>query len=74
MNRRQFLGAAAVAANLSVALEDDVDGISQETAAEVVSELVDPARRELVATNGTPEEAVPLLEAALVELREVDSV
>lgn len=74
MNRRQFLGAAAVAANLPVVLEDDVGGISDETAAEVVVELIDPARRELVATGGTPEEAVPLLESALVELRNGDSL
>jgi|GEM_PF-3487291 hypothetical protein len=70
-SRRQFLGAAAAAATLSVDPPADPQApISDGFAAHVATEHVEPARRALIRQDYDRKEAIPKLERALSQLRQ----
>ncbi|RLM96252.1 hypothetical protein [Haloarcula sp. Atlit-7R] len=69
-SRRQFLGAAAAVATLSVdPPEDQQSAISDDFAAHVATEHVQPALRALTRQENNRTEAIPELEDALSQLR-----
>lgn len=70
-SRRQFLGAAAAAATLSVEPPAEPQApISDDFAAQVATEHVEPARRALTRPDYDRTEAIPKLERALSRLRQ----
>ncbi|QCP91855.1 hypothetical protein [Haloarcula marismortui] len=69
-SRRQFLGAAATVATLSVDLPADPQpAIPDDFAAHVATEHVQPALRALTRQDYNRSEAIPKLEDALSQLR-----
>ena len=69
-SRRQFLGAAAAAAALpAVPPADPQPAISDDFAAHVATEHVEPARRALTRPDYDRTDAIPKLERALSQLR-----
>jgi hypothetical protein len=69
-SRRQFLGAAAAVATLSVdPPADPQPAISDDFAAHVATEHVQPALRALTRQDNNRSEAIPKLEDALSQLR-----
>ncbi|MBX0305279.1 twin-arginine translocation signal domain-containing protein [Haloarcula salinisoli] len=70
-SRRQFLGAAAAAATLSVDPPADPQAsVSDDFAAQVATEHVQPALRTLTRPDYDRTEAIPKLERALSRLRQ----
>ena len=70
LSRRQFLSAAAAVATLSVdPLADTQPVISDDFAAHVATEHVQPALRALTRQENNRTEAIPKLEDALSQLR-----
>lgn len=68
-SRHEFLSATALSALQPSESRVERDSISEGVAAEVATEYVDPARRELIGKQTDPQKAIQRLEHAVIRLR-----